>query len=62
MRTPSKERGCKGKTNLGRDYVRHADRFSRMHGKRYGVYRCPHCGGTPKIDKQTEYPPFLYVT
>lgn len=64
-RLPSVERGCTGKTNLGRRYVKRADRLSRKHGKRYGVYRCPHCGGThltTKLSKAGEYPDLLHVT
>jgi hypothetical protein len=64
-RTPSRERGCHGKANLGRDYRRSADRLAIRHGKRYGVYQCPHCSGThltTKLDKADQYAPLLYVT
>ena len=63
--SPSKERGCDGKSNLGRAYVRRADKLAAIHGKQYGVYRCPHCGGThttTKLHKADMYPPLLYVT
>lgn len=58
VRIPSVERGCKGKANLGRKYAKAADRLSRKHGKTYGVYRCPHCGGThltTKLDIAARY-------
>lgn len=65
IRTPSVERGCSGKANLGRGYIKQADRLSHKHGKRFGVYSCPHCEGThitTKIEKAGEYAPLLYVT
>lgn len=65
MKTPSKERGCDGKTNIGSSYDRAAEMLAHRHGKRYGVYRCPHCGGhhlTTKLEKSGEYAPLLYVT
>lgn len=65
MKQPSLERGCSGKSNLGRSYVKQADRFSRKHGKQYGVYRCPHCGGahlTTKLDNADQYQPLLHIT
>ena len=62
---PSVERGCTGKVNLGRRYIQQAERLSLKHGKRYGVYRCPHCGGahlTTKLDIAEKYfEPLLYV-
>jgi len=64
-RIPSIERGCEGKANLGRQYRRSADRMAARHGKRFGVYRCPHCGGThltTKLDRAVEYAPLLHVT
>ncbi len=64
-RQPSAERGCAGKTNLGRRYQQAADRLAAKHGKRYGVYRCPHCEGThltTKLGKVDLYAPLLYVT
>lgn len=65
-RQPSAERGCARKVNLGRDYERHAERLSQRHGKRYGVYRCPHCQGThltTKLENAGFYAePLLYVT
>ncbi len=64
-RTPSVERGCAGKANLGRDYQRSADRLAARHGKQYGVYHCPHCDGTHLTTKLTDaerYAPLLYVT
>mgnify|MGYP000152459712 CR=1 FL=1 len=65
MKAPSLERGCVGKTNLGRGYVAHAEKLSRKHDKQYGVYRCPHCGGThltTKLEKQGDYPALLHIT
>jgi hypothetical protein len=38
--------------------------MSRKYGRSFGVYRCPHCGGThltTKIEKAAEYEPLLYV-
>jgi hypothetical protein len=64
-RQPSKERGCDGKTNLGRKYKASANKLAAKHGKRYGVYACPHCGGThltTKLDHIDRYEPLLYVT
>jgi hypothetical protein len=64
-RQPSQERGCDGKANLGRRYQANADRIALRHGKRYGVYRCPHCGGThltTRLDNADQYKPLLYVT
>lgn len=64
-RQPSLERGCTGKINLGRRYQQAADRLAVKHGKRYGVYRCPHCGGahlTTKLENAELYEPLLYVT
>lgn len=66
MRQPSFERGCAGKANLGRKYKKEADRLSAKHSKKYGVYRCPHCGGThltTKLEAAAEYfEPLLYIT
>ena len=65
IRIPSVERGCDCKTDLGRDYKSHADKFAKKYSKKYGVYRCPHCGGThltTKLDKSGFYAPLLYVT
>jgi hypothetical protein len=62
---PSQERGCAGKANLGRSYQRQAARLAAKHGKRYGVYACPHCGGThltTKLENAGLYAPLLYVT
>jgi hypothetical protein len=62
---PSKQRGCEGKANLGRSYVKQADKMSIKHGKQYGVYRCPHCEGThltTKLDKADKYAELLYRT
>ena len=59
----SKERGCTGKVNLGRKYEAQAIKLSKKHGKDYGVYRCPHCGGahlTTKLDKREGYAPLLF--
>ena len=65
MKTPSKERGCDGKANIGSSYERTAEMLAHKHSKRYGVYGCPHCGGhhlTTKLYKRGEYAPLLYVT
>ena len=66
MKSPSIERGCNGKTNLGNSYYqRSADKMTAKHGKQYGVYSCPHCGGThltTKLQNASNYPPLLYVT
>ena len=65
VRIPSCERGCAGKTNLGRNYVRQADRLAAKHGKQYGVYLCPHCGGThltTRFENAGRYAPLLHVT
>jgi hypothetical protein len=65
VQSPSVERGCSEKANLGRGYIKQADTLAAKHGKRYGVYRCPHCGGThltTKLEKQDKYPPLLYIT
>jgi hypothetical protein len=62
---PSFRRGCLNKTNLGRHYAMKAERIARKHGKRYGVYRCPHCQGThltTKLEKAGKYPALLHVT
>lgn len=65
VRLPSVERGCTGKANMGRNYAKQAERMSAKHGKRYGVYRCPHCQGThltTKLDAAERYSePLLYV-
>jgi hypothetical protein len=64
-RTPSRERGCQGKANLGRRYQQQADRMAVRHGKRYGVYHCPHCDGfhlTTKLNNAHLYESLLYVT
>jgi hypothetical protein len=64
-KTPSTERGCHGKANLGRSYAKQADKLAQKHGKTYGVYRCPHCGGThltTKLEKADQYPPLLHVS
>ena len=55
---PSKERGCAGKTNLGRGYDKQARRLANKHKRTFGVYRCPHCGGThltTKLHKSRDY-------
>jgi len=65
MKECSKERGCQGKTNLGASYERYAEMLALKHGKIYGVYYCPHCGGThvtTKLHKHGDYPSLLYVT
>ena len=65
MRTPSVERGCVGKVNLGRKYVEQANRLAKKHSKRFGVYACPHCGGyhaTTKIENAELYGGLLHDT
>jgi len=65
VRLPSVERGCDGKTNLGRSYAKQADRLAAKHGKKYGVYRCPHCSGThltTKLEKSDQYADFLHIS
>lgn len=65
VKQPSKERGCQGKTNLGRGYARQADKLALKKQKRFGVYACPHCGGThltTKLENRKDYPPLLHVT
>ena len=65
VRLPSVERGCDGKTNLGRSYAKQADRLAAKHAKNYGVYRCPHCGGThltTKLDKSESYAPLIHIS
>jgi len=66
LHIPSKERGCQGKTKLGRRYKHEADKLSAKWKKRYGVYRCPHCGDahlTTKFRKSAEYQTeMLYTT
>jgi len=65
VRSPSIERGCDGKTNLGRHYAKQADKLAAKHGKTFGVYDCPHCGGThitTKLDKSESYAPLLHTT
>ena len=66
MKIPSKQRGCDGKTNLGHShYQRTADKFALKYGKRYGVYKCPHCGGTHLttiLTKPKGFPKLIYIT
>lgn len=65
-RIPSIERGCEGKANLGRGFRKSADRLAKRHGKRFGVYFCPHCKGhhlTTKLENAGFYSrSLLYVT
>ena len=64
-RVPSRERGCTGKTNLGRSYKKQADKLSGKHGKKYGVYSCSYCGGThltTKINKACMYDELLHIS
>ena len=64
MKSPSKERGCEGKANLGRRFKQQADRLSAKHKKAFGVYHCPHCGVhhiTTKLEKQSDYPHLCYL-
>jgi hypothetical protein len=64
-REPSLERGCQGKSNLGRLYFEQADRLALKHKKQFGVYRCPHCGGThltTKLENRDNYAPLLHIT
>ena len=67
MKECSKERGCKGKANAGSfvSAVKFAEKLKTRYGKDYGVYRCPHCGGThltTKLHKKDEYRELLYTT
>jgi hypothetical protein len=65
VRLPSVERGCDGKTNLGRSYAKQADKLAAKHGKKYGVYHCPHCAGThltTKLDQSENYAPLIHVS
>jgi len=68
MKKCTKENGCDGKVGLGNNLAEaivYAERLKKKFGKEYGIYRCPHCGGThltTKLFKQAEYPPLLYVT
>jgi hypothetical protein len=65
IRQPSQERGCDGKTNLGSKYKKSANKLAARHSKQYGVYLCPHCGGThltTKLENADLYEPLLYVT
>jgi len=68
MKECSKERGCQGKTNLGSNFanaVNYAEKLTFNHGKSYGIYICPHCGGhllTTKLHKKDECRELLYVT
>ena len=64
-RVPSIERGCTKKINIGRCYVTHSERLAYKHGKRFGVYHCPHCGGyhmTSKVEGSEVYGGLLYIT
>ena len=61
----SKERGCIGKTKMGRNYKLYSERLAKKHGKQYGVYVCPHCGNhhtTTKLGKKDQYPDLIYIT
>jgi hypothetical protein len=65
VRLPSFARGCNGKTNLGRSHAKQADKLASKHGKKYGVYRCPHCGGThltTKLEKSESYAPLIHIS
>lgn len=65
VRLPSMERGCSGKANLGRSYAKQADKLAAKHGKKYGVYRCPYCGGahlTTKFDNRENYAPLIHIS
>ena len=65
LKIPSRERGCNNKINLGRKFETQADRLAAKHGKKYGVYSCPHCGGyhvTTKLQNADLYPSLVYVT
>ena len=65
VRLPSFTRGCERKANLGRNYEKQAEKMKAKHGKEYGVYDCPYCGGThltTKLEKRHEYPPLIYQT
>jgi hypothetical protein len=65
MKNPSKERGCDGKTRLGRSYINYVNKLKRSHGRDYGVYRCPHCQGhhlTTRLENSDQYEPLIYRT
>jgi hypothetical protein len=39
--------------------------LASKHGKKYGAYRCHHCGGhhlTTKLENRKDYAPLVYVT
>lgn len=63
---PSVENGCIKKVNHGEHFKKSADKLSRKYGISYGVYRCPHCGGThltSKFNKLNKYyEPFIHVS
>jgi hypothetical protein len=58
----SKHHGCEGKINLGRKYRKSADKLAAKHGKVFGVYQCPWCGGTHLTTKLDYDSSLLYVT
>ena len=65
MKEPSRERGCDGKINLGRRYVKQSNKMSAKHDKPYVVYRCPHCNGThlsTKVENVKRYHEVLYLS
>ena len=66
MKEPSRERGCEGKMQLREQrYEVHADHLAEYYGKKYGVYKCPHCNYyhvTTKLENRRNYEPLLYVT
>ena len=68
MKECSKERGCQGKANLGSNFaqaVHYAEKLTLKHGKSYGIYICPHCGGhhlTTKLHKKDEYRELVHCT
>lgn len=68
MKECSKERGCHGKANVGSNVIeaiQWVERLKTKHGKDYGVYECPHCGGhhlTTKLHKKEEYGELVYCT
>ena len=64
-RQPSAARGCLGKANLGSDYVDYVNSLTERYGKVYGIYACPHCGGThatTKLENAGNYAELLYVS
>jgi hypothetical protein len=65
MKKPSVERGCIGKINIGRSYIKQSEKLAKKHNKQYGVYQCPHCDGyhlTTKLENKDLYESLLHIT